>query len=71
MKLLNRRQASEHLRGRGISRAPSTLAKLATIGGGPEFQKFGRQPVYTEEALDHWLESKLSAPKRSSSSEAR
>jgi hypothetical protein len=67
LKLLNRRQASEYLLGRGISRTQSTLAKLATVGGGPEFQKFGRQAVYTEESLDHWLESKLSAPKRSSS----
>jgi hypothetical protein len=38
----------------GIDRAPSTLAKLACIGGGPKFSKAGRIPLYRPEDLDAW-----------------
>jgi hypothetical protein len=45
----------------------ATLAKLAVIGGGPLFSKFGRKPLYTEGDLRDWVDSKLSAPVRSTS----
>jgi hypothetical protein len=51
----------------GLHRAPATLAKLAVIGGGPEFQRIGRVPFYSPESLDEWVASKLSAPMRSTS----
>src|SRR5204863_85478 len=49
---LRRRQAAEYLRARGIPRTEKTLAKLASIGGGPMYRCFGRIPLYTVEDLD-------------------
>ncbi len=58
---LRRKEASVYLlREWGISRTPATLAKLATIGGGPPFEKDGRFPLHTEEGLDDWARSQLS-----------
>ena len=37
-----------------------TLAKLACIGGGPCFHKFGKLPKYTIFDLDTWVDSRLS-----------
>jgi hypothetical protein len=51
----------------GLDRAPSTLAKLAVIGGGPIFRRAGRVPLYSPEDLDAWAESLLSPPMRSTS----
>ena len=60
MRFLSRREAANHVKERGLPAAESTLAKYATVGGGPEFQKFGHRVFYTEEALDAWITSKLS-----------
>jgi len=60
---LNRREAAEYVRAKGLPCAPATLSKLATIGGGPNFQKFLRNVVYTTVALDAWIEARLSGPK--------
>ena len=43
----------------GISRKPSTLSKLATIGGDPPFRKDGNIPLYTEQGLDAWARATL------------
>jgi hypothetical protein len=65
---LRRKAASKYLHDvHGVERAPSTLAKYAVIGGGPVFQRMGRDPVYTPVNLDKWVASKLSAPMRSTS----
>lgn len=67
-RLLRRRAASEYLREiHGLERAPSTLAKIAVIGGGPIFRRIGRVPLYSTDDLDNWVASKLSAPMRSTS----
>jgi hypothetical protein len=67
-KLLRRKAASEYLHEiHGLDRAPSTLAKLAVIGGGPIFRRVGRVPLYSSDDLDGWVASKLSAPMRSTS----
>jgi hypothetical protein len=67
-KLLRRKAASDYLREtHGLERAPSTLAKLAVIGGGPIFRRAGRIPLYTTDDLDRWAISLLSAPMRSTS----
>jgi hypothetical protein len=59
---LRRNAASEYLMETwGISRTPKTLAKLATIGGGPKFCRDGRIPLHTEEWLDEWVREQLSA----------
>jgi hypothetical protein len=63
---VRRNEASAHLQETyGIPCAPKTLAKLACIGGGPVFQKFGRLPLYRLSDLDAWAESKLTKPVRS------
>jgi hypothetical protein len=70
-KLLRRKAASEYLHeAHGIERAPSTLAKLAVIGGGPVFQRIGRIPLYAPDDLDAWVASKLSPRMRSTSDTA-
>lgn len=61
-----RPEAAEYLAAaHGITRSPATLAKLATIGGGPEFRKFNAGVVYDRASLDEWVAGKLSLPKAS------
>ena len=68
---LRRAEAANYLRENyGIIRKPTTLAKLAVIGGGPKFQRAGRIPLYTLAELDVWAASILS-PLVSSTSELR
>jgi len=55
----SRKEAARILCERGIPTAPATLAKLATIGGGPEMCKFGRRVFYTTASLDSWIASRL------------
>jgi hypothetical protein len=70
-KLLRRKAASHYLlETHGLERAPSTLAKLAVIGGGPTFRRAGRVPLYSPEDLDAWAESLLGPPMRSTSEAA-
>ena len=52
---LRRSEASEYLLlAHGLQRAPATLAKLASVGGGPAFQKPGATPLYAITELDRW-----------------
>lgn len=68
-KVLRRSAASDYLQATwGVSCKPATLAKLATLGGGPPFAHVGRWPVYSPEDLDDWIERRLTE-KRSSTSE--
>ena len=67
-KLLRRKAASEYLKKtHGIQRAPSTLAKLAVVGGGPVFRRDRRVPLYSTDDLNTWAASLLSPPMRSTS----
>ena len=60
---LRRSEASEYLAERwGISRVPSTLARLACEGGGPQFERVGKIPYYRPDDLDDWVRSLLSEP---------
>ena len=60
-KLLNRRDASHYLlTHHGIRAKPATLAKYASMGGGPPFRRAGRFPVYDIEDLDHWASMRVS-----------
>ena len=68
---MSRKEASAYLVGRGLPVAVATLAKLACVGGGPEFHKFGRYPRYTTEALDVWASHRLSSALRSTSEVAK
>jgi hypothetical protein len=67
---VRRKQEGEYLTGKYGFGTERTLAKLAVVGGGPEYRMAGRFPVYTLEALDNWALSKIGAPVRSTS-EAR
>jgi hypothetical protein len=63
----DRRAAAQFLTEQGYKTAPATLARLACVGGGPAFRKFGRKPLYNDEDLLDWAHSRLSAPMRSTS----
>jgi hypothetical protein len=68
---MRRREASDYLKTVwGIDRAPTTLAKLACIGGGPSFRHCHRTPLYPSDSLDDWAKSILS-PLKSSTSDVR
>ena len=63
---LSRVEASNYLyENHGITLKPSTLAKLAVIGGGPEFRKDGRFAIYEPLVLDQYAYERLSKPVRS------
>ncbi len=64
---LIRKEAAEYVTRKGLRLAATTLGKLACIGGGPTYHKFGRTPVYLAEDLDAWILSRLSGPMLSSS----
>lgn len=68
---LEQDEASEFLTKRGYRTAPSTLNKLRHTGGGPVYEKFGRRPLYTEEALLDWIAECTSKPRRSTSDDER
>lgn len=58
---LNRQEACEYLHDvHGVDCATSSLATYATRGGGPAYQKWANKPLYTVQALDEWVEEKLS-----------
>ena len=65
---LSRNNACHYLKERyGIVRSPKTLAKYATVGGGPLFEKAGRAALYKPADLDAWACSILSGPLHSTS----
>jgi len=67
---LDRREAAAYLTKQGLKVSPNTLMKLACIGGGPTFRKFGVRVVYEMADLDSWAKQRLSAPLRSTSEAA-
>ncbi len=57
---LRRKEASQYLDWKfGINIAPATLAKMASVGGGPRYHKFGRVPLYPLSELNDWAEQRL------------
>ena len=66
-KYLTRKEAAIYLTSTlGLPTSHKTLAKLATTGGGPEYQHFGRRRVvYTLESLVLWAD----APRKQRSNE--
>jgi hypothetical protein len=69
MKRYPRKQAADFLTEAGFPIKASYLEKLATVGGGPVYELWGRQAIYTADNLLAWAEGRLSAP-RSSTSDA-
>ncbi len=66
---LSRKEASEYLESLGLTIAPATLAKYATIGGGPKYYSYNRQAKYAKADLDSWAARRLGEPKDSTSAE--
>jgi hypothetical protein len=66
-RFLRRKDAATYLKNKYGHGSPRTLAKLACLGGGPEMVYVGRNPYYTEQDLDAWALSKMSAPVRTTS----
>jgi hypothetical protein len=62
---LDRREASQHLKERGLPVARNTLQKYATVGGGPPYRLFGNRACYLADDLDAWADRKLSQPRTS------
>jgi hypothetical protein len=65
--LLRRSDTAEALTAFGFPIKAATLATMATRGGGPPYRLFGRVPLYRWSDSLAWAESKLSAPRRSTS----
>jgi hypothetical protein len=68
---LRRRQAAEYLKDRFGFGSERTLAKLACIGGGPEFRSAGRIPLYDRASLDAWAQAKIGPLRKSTSDVGR
>lgn len=68
---LRRWEASAYLLDvHGQSYGPTTLAKLACVGGGPPMEYVGRIPTYPVDGLDAWAAAKIS-PRVGSTAELR
>ena len=65
--LLRRRPTAEALTEAGYPVRATTLATLATRGGGPPYRLFGRVPLYRWGDAVEWAQSRLSEPWRSTS----
>lgn len=59
---LRRTEAAAYLQERYGAYTVDTLAKLASIGGGPKYRKLGVFPVYRPADLDEWAQSRMSPP---------
>ena len=69
MRLLDTREASGFLHGRGHPGVSAyRLKQLRTEGGGPRYRKAGRFVRYEENALLEWAEGRLSEPRESTTS---
>jgi hypothetical protein len=67
--LLRREPTAGALTASGFPTKASTLATKATRGGGPPYRSYGRIPLYRWGDALAWAQSRLSAP-RASTSEA-
>lgn len=67
LRRLTRREAAEFLKASGFPVAIATLAKYASVGGGPVFTSFGRRPLYTPTDLLSWAQERTTGPRRSTS----
>ncbi len=66
-RFVTRLKAAEFVCGLGLKISHRTLAKYASIGGGPLMVHFGRNVFYREPDLLDWVEARLSKPRRSTS----
>lgn len=65
---LRRAEAADYVRQHwGLPCSHAYLQKLASVGGGPVFQRAGRWPMYLEADLDAWVDAKISGPLKKAS----
>lgn len=64
---LTRTQAAAALSAAGFPTSPKTLATKATRGGGPVYAMFGPRALYRWSDCLDWAQSRLTAPRRSTS----
>jgi hypothetical protein len=62
-----RKELSEALAAAGYRMPASTLATLASRGGGPPFTKFGKWPLYSWSEALAWAKARETPPMRSAS----
>jgi hypothetical protein len=65
--LLRRIDCARILTSAGFPISPKTLATMASRGGGPPYQKFGRTVLYRWSDALAWAQSRLSPPRCSTS----
>lgn len=61
-KFLSRAESAEYLVDLGFPTTKRTMDKLACLGGGPKFYKFGSRVLYRPSDLTDWAQAKLSSP---------
>jgi len=65
---LNPPEASAYLAEvHGTPVAVATLNKMRCVGGGPQFNRFGRAILYPRDSLDAWVAERLGATMTSTS----
>jgi hypothetical protein len=55
---LSRKEGAGSLSEQGFPTSAATLEKLASVGGGPPFRKYGRRVVYERGELLAWAEAR-------------
>lgn len=67
VQFMRRKTAGEYLKSQYGFGSEKTLAKLASVGGGPIFHKAGSAALYKPTDLDAWATERIGAPKSSTS----
>ncbi len=70
VRYLSRAASAKFLSDVGFPTSPRTLEKLAHLGGGPVYRKFGRRTIYAPADLITWAEGRASLPRRHTSEAA-
>lgn len=63
--------ASEILSEAGLGTSKQTLTKWRCVGGGPEFEYYGRIPVYSMKSLRSFAKERLGTPVRNTGQRRR
>lgn len=66
-KFFRRKDAGAYLRATFGFGSEKTLAKLACMGGGPEYRKVGPMVIYEKDTLEAWALKQIGAPIRHTS----
>jgi len=67
---LTRKEIAALLTSKGYKTSPKFLAKLASTGGGPEYELYGNLAIYTPSKAIDWAVGRLSKPRHSTSEAA-